>query len=117
MKALGGSRSARTPEQTDLAYFWAADYGAVWNRAIRDIAGTHVKTIGDSARLFALANVATADATISSWDSKRHYVYWRPITAIQEGENDGNPERSATRAGSRWLVRQTIPTTPRGPTT
>ena len=91
VKALGGSRSARTPEQTDLAYFWAANYGAVWNRAIRDIAGIHVKTIGDSARLFALANVATADATISSWDSKRHYVYWRPITAIQEGENDGNP--------------------------
>ncbi len=92
VKAIGGlTSSTRTPEQTDLAYFWAANYGVVWNQVLRDIAGTHVKTIGDSARLFALANLATADAGISAWDSKRHYAYWRPITAIQEGENDGNP--------------------------
>lgn len=47
--------------------------------------------IGDSARLFALANLAAADAAIACWDSKRHFSFWRPITAIREGEGDGNP--------------------------
>jgi hypothetical protein len=39
----------------------------------------------------ALSTMAVADAVVTCWDSKRHYVLWRPITAIQEGENDGNP--------------------------
>ena len=40
----------------------------------------------------ALFNLAIADATITAWDSKRHFVFWRPVTAIQEGDNDGNPD-------------------------
>lgn len=52
-----------------------------------------------SATLFALANLSTADALISSWDSKRHYVFWRPITAIREGDNDGN---AATAGDTAW---------------
>ncbi len=103
VKAKGGSGGARTAEQTDLAYFWAANYGAVWNRVLRDLAAAHVKTAGDSARLFALANLATADAVIAAWDSKKHYVYWRPITAIHEGENDGNP-RTAGDPGWQPLI-------------
>jgi hypothetical protein len=51
-----------------------------------------VPDIDDSARLFALANLAMADAGITAWDSKFHYVFWRPVTAIQEGDNDGNPD-------------------------
>ena len=47
--------------------------------------------MGESARLFALVNMAMADAVITAWDSKRHYIFWRPVTAIQEGDNDGNP--------------------------
>ena len=46
--------------------------------------------IGDNARLLALGTLAIGDAVITAWDSKRHYDYWRPITAIQEGDNDGN---------------------------
>jgi len=60
----------RTPEQTDLAQFWFANYPVLWNRVLRDIAGAHVDNIGDSARLFALANMAMADAIITCWDSK-----------------------------------------------
>jgi hypothetical protein len=82
---------ARTPEQTDLAYFWALNYFVVWNQVLRDVASAHVHNIGDSARLFALANLAMADAAITAWDTKTHYVFWRPVTAIQEGDNDGNP--------------------------
>jgi hypothetical protein len=62
----------------------------LWNKALRDIAGAHVHDIGDSARLFALADLAIADAVITAWDSKLHYVYWRPMTAIREGDADGN---------------------------
>ena len=47
--------------------------------------------IGDNARLLALGTLAIADAVITAWDSKIHFVFWRPITAIQEGDNDGNP--------------------------
>jgi hypothetical protein len=101
VKALGAqSNSARTPEQTELAHFYRGEYLFVlWHRALRDVATTNVKNIDDSARLLALANLAMADAAITAWDSKKHYVFWRPVTAIQEGENDGNP---ATAGDPSW---------------
>jgi hypothetical protein len=71
--------------------FWFASYAVLWNHVLRDIATAHVHNIDDSARLFALANLAMSDAGITAWDSKFHYVFWRPLTAIQEGDNDGNP--------------------------
>jgi len=93
VKALGASsHSARTQEQTDLALFWNSNFLVLWNRALRDIVGLHVPDIGDSARLFALANLAVGDAGITAWDSKFHFVFWRPLTAIQNGDDDGNPE-------------------------
>jgi hypothetical protein len=81
----------RTAEQTDLAYFYVETAPVLWNRALRGIASRYLHRSGDTARLFALANLATADALITCWDSKRYYAYWRPVTAIQEGEADGNP--------------------------
>jgi hypothetical protein len=102
-KALGAhSNSTRTPEQTELAYFYAGKNGnnfVLWTRTLRDLAAANVKNIGDSARLLALANLAIADAVITAWDSKRHYVLWRPVTAIQEGDNDENP---ATAGDPSW---------------
>jgi len=100
VKALGGRVSTtrttvtRTPEQTDLGYFYADNLVALWHRALRGIALAESLNIGDSARFFALASIASADAVITSWDSKTHYEFWRPITAIQEGDNDGNPQTS-----------------------
>lgn len=92
VKKLGSFGSTdRTPEQKDLAYFYSENFGAQWNRALRAIATRHLRRTGDSARLFALANMSVADAVISSWDSKKFYNVWRPITAINEGDNDGNP--------------------------
>jgi hypothetical protein len=61
------------------------------NRALRNVATRHLGRIGDSGRLFALANMSMADSLITSWDSKVHYNFWRPVTAIVEGDNDGNP--------------------------
>jgi hypothetical protein len=92
VKDMGAlNNSSRTPEQTDLAQFWSSNYLLLLNQLLRDIAGAHVDNIGDSARLFALADLAFADAFITAWDTKRHFVFWRPITAIQLGDSDGNP--------------------------
>jgi hypothetical protein len=92
VKAMGARfNSARTPEQTDLAIFWSANYMALWNRAVRDLAGAHVHNIGDSARLFALVTLSMADAGITAWDSKVTYSFWRPMTAIRLGDDDTNP--------------------------
>ena len=83
--------SSRTAELTDLAYFWSGNLITMWNQALRDIADEHLDNLGDSARLLALANLASADAFITCWESKRHFNFWRPVTAIQEGDADGNP--------------------------
>ena len=92
VKKLGSFGSTdRTPEQKDIAYFYSENFLAQWNRALRGIATKHLRRSGDSARLFALANMSVADALISSWESKKFYNVWRPITAINEGDNDGNP--------------------------
>lgn len=93
VKAKGARfESTRTFDETDLAIFWAANYVALWNRVVRELAEAHVRNIGDSARLFALVSLSTADAQITSWDSKVAYNFWRPITAIREAETDGNPK-------------------------
>jgi hypothetical protein len=101
IKALGAKfGSARTPEQTEFALFWGTNYLRTWWQVMRDIADAHLTDIGDSARLFALAAVAAADALIGAWDTKKYYNLWRPITAIQEGDNDGNPN---TIGDPTWL--------------
>ena len=101
VKALGAlTNSARTLEQTDLAYFYADNAFLYWNRALQGIANTYLDNMGDSARLFALCSLAMADAVITSWDSKRYYNFWRPVTAIQQGDNDFNP---LTKGDPDWL--------------
>ena len=100
VKAMGARfNSSRTDEQTDLALFWASNYVALWNRALRDIAEAQNLNIGDSARLFALVNLAMADAIITAWDSKVAHVCWRPLTAIRLGNDDTNPD---TVGDSEW---------------
>lgn len=79
------------PADTDLARFWSGNFGVMWNQTLRDVAIDRQLGIGDTARLLALGNLAAADSAIAVWDSKIAYNYWRPITAIREGENDNNP--------------------------
>ena len=110
IKTLGVmDNSSRTAEQTDLANFWNTNYGVLWNQALRDIATAHVDNIADSSRLFALAEIAIADALINCWNTKNVYVSWRPITAIQEGNNDNNPW---TAGDSNWKPLITTPNYP-----
>jgi hypothetical protein len=79
------------PRRTELSRFWSGNFISQWNEAARLIAVDEQLSIGDSARLLALVNLAAADAAIAVWDTKLHFNFWRPITAIREGENDLNP--------------------------
>ena len=110
VKAVGALNSSiRSVDQTDVAQFYAGNTPVIWNRAIRDIANANVDNVADSSRLFALFSMAVADALISSWNDKTHYVFWRPLTAIREGDNDGNPDTAGDPA---W---QSLITTPNYP--
>ena len=91
-KTVGSLTSTtRTAEQTEIGYFWADSGPLLWQNALRYIAGSYLHNTGDSARMFALAEAALADAQIACWDSKYFYNSWRPITAIRLGDQDGNP--------------------------
>jgi hypothetical protein len=92
VKTLGSlNGSTRTAAQTDLARFWTANPIATWFATLRSIAGAHLSDVGDTARLFALASFSAADGQITIYETKYHYNFWRPTTAIHEGDNDPNP--------------------------
>jgi hypothetical protein len=100
VKSLGAATgSDRTPEQTDLANFWNLNYQLVWNRVARNLANEQGTSISETSRLLALVDSAMADAAIVSWDSKMAYVFWRPVTAIRNGDADNN---SRTAADANW---------------
>jgi hypothetical protein len=91
VSAVGSLTSAiRTAEQTDIGYFWDDSGPVLWQNALRHISRNYVSDIGDSARMYALAEASLADAQIACWDSKYYYNFWRPITAIRLGDQDGN---------------------------
>ena len=87
--------SLRTPEQTDIAVFWTENTVVQYNRALRGLATARGLSIGDSARLFAQTALPAADAMITCWNTKFHYLAWRPVTAIREAGADGNPRTTA----------------------
>jgi hypothetical protein len=92
VKAKGrATGSTRTDAETDLARFWSANFIAQWFAVARTLADAHVDDLGKQARLLALVAFAAADSQITVYDSKVAYNFWRPITAIQMGDDDGNP--------------------------
>jgi hypothetical protein len=91
-KTLGKDDSAaRTPTQTQTAVFWNATGAKLWNQAVRQLVVAHGFEPTRAARAFALLNLAAADATIATWDTKFTYDHWRPVTAIRAAGGDGNP--------------------------
>jgi hypothetical protein len=78
-------------DQKQVALFWAGNTPLFWNRIGRDLSLQRHLTLTQNAHLFAVLNVAMADAAIACWDSKYRYVFWRPITAIRNGGTDNNP--------------------------
>ena len=113
VKSIGSLNSTtRTAEQTDIGYFWADSGPLLWQNALRYISHNYLDSVSDSARMFVLADTALADAQIAVWDSKYFYNFWRPITAIPLGDQDGNP---ATAADPDWQPLINTPNFPEYP--
>jgi len=94
VQSLGAIDSTtRTPDQTEIAYFWSNDKGAYTPPGqLDDIAGklaeSHHFGLAETAALYAELNLAMADAGIAAWGAKYEDNLWRPITAIREGLGD-----------------------------
>ena len=99
----------RTAEQTATALFWNANAVAQYQAALRDQVTRRQLDIVDSARAFALLNASTADALIACWRAKYDDAYWRPITAIQLADTDGN---DATEPDPAWTPLTATPPYP-----
>ena len=99
IKSLGARNSSkRSPQQTEDARFWLATGPIAYYPTIRQIAAAKKLDTLDSARFLALVAVARQDAFVAVFDAKYHYEFWRPLTAIRNGDIDENPatEREAT---------------------
>jgi membrane-associated phospholipid phosphatase len=97
------SGSLRTDDQSELVLFWAGNAPVTWNRVASDLSASRGLSLTQNAHLFALLNLAMADAGIACWDSKYRYVYWRPITAIRLGDTDGNASTDPDTGWTPWL--------------
>lgn len=110
VKAVGALASAtRTAEQTNIARFWLTSALVIWNGVLRQVALQLDLDESETARDFALMNVAGADARIACWDAKYAFNFWRPVTAIQRADQDDNP---ATDADPGWAPLITTPNFP-----
>jgi hypothetical protein len=110
VKALGRNvGSTRTPAQTAIAVFYSEGPAGYWNRTMRSLTDKYITDPGDTARMFALVSVATADALMTSWQSKMHHNFWRPVTGIQLGDTDGN---RSTAGDPTWQPLYTTPNYP-----
>jgi hypothetical protein len=113
-KNLGGAQSkARSPEQTEAVRFWRTPVlGPAWQAAARQFAMQRELSLAECARLFALLNMASANSFIADWDAKFTYTFWRPITAIRNGDQDGN---DATERDPGWSPLAPTPMHPEYP--
>lgn len=91
VRSLGAVNSPRDPVQDAIARFYDVNPLELFNRTFRTISQTEGLSLVEEARLFAMLNVAGADAIIGCWSEKRFHAFWRPITAIRLGDDDGNP--------------------------
>ena len=118
--------SSRTQPQTDTALFWTANVILQYNQVLRDIVTQQHLNLAQAARSMAMVNVVAADAQMSVMFAKYHYLFWRPVTAIDPtavtadgfgpvpGADDGNPA-TAEQIGWRPLI--TTPNHPEYPST
>ena len=110
VKRLGGdgvtTPTQRTPTQTMIGIYWGYDgrpgLGTpprLYNQIARTLANQKDNTEAENARMFALLNIAMADAGMTAWEAKYDEDFWRPVLGIRGGGNDGNPD---TRGDANW---------------
>ncbi|MEI7698610.1 MAG: phosphatase PAP2 family protein [Planctomycetia bacterium] len=115
VQSIGSATSTtRTEEQTAIARFWAGSPGTVtppgqWNVIAQGIAKQSNMGLLETAHLYAVLDMALADAAIVCWDAKYEFELWRPISAIRSADQDQN---SATTADPGWTSLLTTPAFP-----
>lgn len=98
VKNIGSvSNNVRTVDQTHIAEFYKQDAELTVNEAARELAITNGTSLEENALLFALVDIAAADARIAIWDAKYTYLFWRPVTAL-----NANPDGSVTNGYLTW---------------
>lgn len=113
IKALGLRDSKqRTTEQTDIGRFWDYSLPAIYHGVVRSVALQPGRDVVANARLFATVAQAMDDALIAVMDAKYSYNFWRPITAIRNGDTDGN---DGTECDPSWLPMIDTPMHPEYP--
>src|SRR6476659_5046531 len=89
IKDLGrATETSRTAEQSATAQFWSPSASALWSANIRSLAAS--MDLLTAARFEAIGIASVTNALIACWDAKYTYMFWRPVTAIQAGDTDGN---------------------------
>ncbi len=113
-KSLGGAKSTtRTAAQTEAVKFWTpANLGPAWQAAARQLSAAKGIDLAENARLFALLNMGVANTFITDWDAKFTYNFWRPVTAIRNGDMNGN---DATERDPSWAPLNDTPMHPEYP--
>ena len=115
VKAVGALKSAtRTADQTTAAIFWQSAPAVIYNRLARDLSAARGLDTPREARLLAMMNLAAADGSISCWNDKYHWNFWRPRAAIQEAANDGNPNTAPDPTWESLFHASTATTPPLG---
>lgn len=115
VRLLGAANSElRTADQSEIAVFWSDfSYTSMppghWHEIATDIALQRGNTLLENARLFALLSLAQADAAIVCWEVKFRHNLWRPITAIQRADEDGNAETAADPEWNHFLAAPPFP--------
>jgi PAP2 superfamily protein len=113
IKDLGGMNSSkRSARQTEDAQFWAITGAQSVHPLARQLVAAKKMSVVDSARFMALVSIAAADAYIAVMDAKYHYEFWRPVTAIRNGDRD---ENSATERDPTWQPLVVTPMHPEYP--
>jgi hypothetical protein len=113
VKALGrATGSTRTDAQTSLAYWSAAHPVPMLYAALRQVSASKGLTITAQARFYAMTSMTGADSLINCWAEKGHWSFWRPTTAIQLADTDGN---AATDVDAAWTSLLALPPYPDEP--
>lgn len=107
--------TSRTAEQSATALFWSPSASALWSANIRSLAGS--MDLLTAARFEAIGFAAVTNSLIACWDAKYTYMFWRPVTAIQAGDIDGNPLTEADPAWGPFITTPSHPEYPAAHTT
>lgn len=113
IKQIGAlDSSVRTPEQTGIALFWATALPEVHLGVVHSYANAPGREITRNARFYAAVTAALNDTEVAVFEAKYYYQFWRPITAIRNGDRDDNP---ATEREAGWLPLIVTPIQPEYP--